>query len=204
VTALFNRLTGYAPKAGYKKLLVAPEHLRDGITQLIDREIDHAKAGHHAYIIIKINSLIDTDMTRKLYKASQAGVKIDMIVRGICGLRPGIPNLSENIHVRSIIGRFLEHSRIFYFWNNGQTEIYMGSADLMGRNLDRRVETVFPVEDETIKNFLLKDILEVQLADNKQARVLQSDGTWIRLQPKNGEVVLDCQHWTIGNRRPLE
>lgn len=201
VTVLFNRLTGYAPRAHYQKLFVAPEYLRERLTALIDREIAHAEAGKPARIIFKLNSLIDSGMTKRLYRASQAGVKVDLIVRGICGLRPGIVGISENIHVRSIIGRFLEHSRIFWFANDNHPEVYLGSADLMGRNLDRRVETVFPVEDEPLKELLLKEVLLIQLADNTRARVLQSDGTWVRLTPDPDSLPFDCQQWAIENSR---
>jgi polyphosphate kinase len=196
-TELFNRLTGYAPSASYKKLLVAPEHMRNQIEKLIDREIEHAKAGHKAYIIIKANSLTDEKMIRKIYQASQTGVKIDMIIRGICSLRPSIEGVSENIHVRSIIGRYLEHSRIYWFGNNGTPQVYVGSADLMDRNLNRRVETVFPIEDPNLKSQIYETILKVQLADNMRARVLQSDGSWIRLSPDKNETPLDSQRWAM-------
>jgi polyphosphate kinase len=201
VTELFNRLTGYAPKATYHKLLVAPEHLRPRMITLIEREIAHAQAGHNAHLIFKVNSLTDPTIIRKLYEAARAGVKIDIIARGICCLRPGVPDISENIHVRSIVGRFLEHSRIYWFANGGTPEVYVGSADLMNRNLSRRVETVFPIEDENWKTHILEEILKIQLADNVRARVLQADGSWIRLRPAADEYSLDSQQWAMERSR---
>ncbi|MBZ0319521.1 MAG: polyphosphate kinase 1 [Anaerolineae bacterium] len=201
VTELFNRLTGYAPKATYHKLLVAPEHLRPRMIAMIEREIAHAEAGRPAHIVFKVNSLTDPSIIRKLYEASFAGVKIDIIARGICCLRPNLPQVSENIHVRSIVGRFLEHSRIYWFTNGGQTEVYVGSADMMNRNLSRRVETVFPIEDKELKGVVWDEILQIQLADNTRARVLQSDGTWVRLHPAEGESALDSQQWAMERSR---
>ena len=142
MTEVFNFLTGYSNKRSYNALLVAPVGLRQGFKALIDREIEHAQAGRPARIIIKNNAVADQGMIKALYRASQAGVKVDMIVRGVCCLRPGIPGISDNIAVRSIVGRFLEHSRIYYFLNGGDEEVYIGSADLMERNLDRRVEVI--------------------------------------------------------------
>ena len=147
VTEVFNFLTGYSNKRSYNALLVAPVGLRQGFKALIDREIEHAQAGRPARIIIKNNAVADQGMIKALYRASQAGVKVDMIVRGVCCLRPGIPGVSDNISVRSIVGRFLEHSRIYYFLNGGDEEVYIGSADLMERNLDRRVEVICPIQD---------------------------------------------------------
>lgn len=199
---LFNRLTGYAPAASYKKLIVAPEHLREKFEDLISREIDHARAGRSARLIFKMNSLVDPRVIRLLYEASIAGVKIDLLVRGICGLRPGIKGISDNIRVTSIVGRFLEHSRIYYFANNGHSEIYMGSADLMPRNLDRRVETMYPIEDETIKRRVLDEILAMQMLDNVKVRELQPDGTYKRLSPKGRETPLHSQMWFLEQIRP--
>src|SRR5690606_3761584 len=162
---LFNRLTGYAPAAVYKRLLVAPEYLRDQFDALIKREIKHAQAGRDAHLIFKMNALVDAKLIRRLYEASMAGVKVDLLVRGICCLRPGVPGVSENIRVTSIVGRFLEHSRIYYFSNGGAEEIYMGSADLMPRNLDRRVETIFPVDSAEIKARIVEEILSIQMSD---------------------------------------
>lgn len=197
VSALFNRLTGYAPDASYETLLVAPEHMREGLEALIEREIEHARAGHEAYILIKANNLIDAKIIRKFYEASQAGVKIDMIIRGVCSLKPGIAGVSDNIRVHSIVGRFLEHARIYWFHNNGDPEVYSGSADLMDRNLNRRVETIFPIQDPELRREIYETILQVQLADNVRTRVLQPDGTWVRLSPQAEEEAVDSQVWAI-------
>ncbi|MBN1993981.1 MAG: polyphosphate kinase 1 [Anaerolineae bacterium] len=183
---LFNALTGYSKKEDYKKFLVAPLALRKRFAALIDREIKWAKKGEEARLIFKMNSLIDPGFIRHLYLASQAGVKIDLLVRGICGLRPGIPNLSHNIQIKSIVGRFLEHSRIYYFHNGNNPHIYLGSADLMPRNLNRRIETLFPIEDLALKQELI-EILEISWADNVNARVLQTDGSYVRLSPDGKE-----------------
>lgn len=182
LTDLFNSLTGYSRQQGYRKLLVAPVNLRDRMIELIQREATHAKAGKHARIVAKMNALIDPQIITTLYEASQAGVQIDLIVRGMCCLRPGLPGVSENIRVISIVGRFLEHSRIFYFHNQGQEEVYIGSADWMQRNLDRRVEVVVLVEDPAISKDL-QESLGIMLADNRQAWDLQPDGTYIQRQP---------------------
>jgi polyphosphate kinase len=183
LTDLFNYLTGYSRQDRYQKLLVAPVTLRDRMLALIQREIDHCKQEGQGRIVAKMNALVDAKIIAKLYEASQSGVKIDLIIRGICCLRPGIEGISDNIRVISIIGRFLEHSRIFYFHNNGQDEIYIGSADWMPRNLDRRVEAVVPIEDEAIAKDL-QEILGIMLADNRQAWELQSDGTYIQRHPE--------------------
>ncbi len=198
---LFNRLTGYAPGATYNKLLVAPEYLREQFEQLICREIGHARAGREARMILKMNALVDAKLIRLLYEASIANVKVDLLVRGICCLRPGIKGVSENIRVTSVVGRFLEHPRIYYFANGGHPEIYMGSADLMPRNLDRRVETIFPVEDEQIKVRLLDEVLRISMMDNVKARELQPDGTYKRLAPGDGEAPLDSQTWFMERAR---
>ncbi|WP_431627267.1 polyphosphate kinase 1 [Alkalinema pantanalense] len=185
LTDLFNYLTGYSRQRDYRKLVVAPVNLRDHILTLIQREIDHQRAGNQGRIVAKMNALVDPRIIRALYEASQAGVSIDLIIRGICCLKPGIAGVSENIRVISIIGRFLEHSRIFYFRNNGEEEILIGSADWMPRNLDRRVEAVVPVEDpELILD--LQEMLGVMLADNRQAWELQSDGRYVQRRPSNG------------------
>ncbi len=198
---LFNRLTGYAPGATYHKLLVAPEHLRERFEQLIRREIDHARAGREARMILKMNALVDAKLIRLLYEASMAGVQTDLLVRGICCLRPGLQDISENIRVTSVVGRFLEHPRIYYFANGGSPDIYMGSADLMPRNLDRRVETVFPVEDEQIKARLFDEVLRVSMMDNVKARELQPDGTYRRLAPADGAPAVDSQAWFMERAR---
>jgi polyphosphate kinase len=192
LTDLFNYLTGYSHQQTYRKLLVAPVNLRDRLLNLIHRETEHQKQGSPGRIIAKMNSLIDLDIMTALYEASQAGVQIDLIVRGICCLRPGLKQVSENIRVISIIGRFLEHSRIFYFHNQGQEEIFIGSADWRSRNLDRRVEAVAPIEDASIAKDL-KEILTVMLADHRQAWELQPDGHYIQRQPIPGQPQIGSQ-----------
>lgn len=179
---LFNYLTGYSRHHTYRKLLVAPSGLRNRMTELINREAAIAHQGDHARIVAKMNALVDPQMIATLYQASQAGVQIDLIVRGMCCLRPGVPGVSDNIRVISIVGRFLEHSRIFYFHNQGQEEIFIGSADWMTRNLDRRVEAVVPIEDPAIVKDL-QEILGIMLADNRQAWDLLPDGRYIQRHP---------------------
>ncbi len=192
LTDLFNYLTGYSRQQSYRKLLVAPVSLRDRITALIHREADYAREGHHARIVAKMNALIDPPIIAALYEASQAGVQIDLIIRGMCCLRPQLPGISDNIRVISIVGRFLEHSRIFYFHNLGEEEVFIGSADWMPRNLDRRVEAVVQVEDREIAKDL-EEILGVMLADNRHAWDLQSDGRYIQRHPVNNGPELDSQ-----------
>jgi polyphosphate kinase len=177
---LFNYLTGYSRQARYRKLLVAPVNLRKTMTELIRREIAHRQAGRPSGIIAKFNNLTDTSMIEELYAASREGVPINLIVRSISCLRPGMPEKSETIRVGSIVGRFLEHSRVYRFINGGNEEIYLGSADLMNRNLDRRVEVLFPIEDEKIKERIVREVLEPALSDNVKMRWLQMDGTYIR------------------------
>jgi polyphosphate kinase len=196
-TDLFNYLTGYSTKQDYQKLLVAPVNLREKLEGLIRREMEHAKNKHKARLILKANSLVDKHMIQLLYEASQAGVKIDLLVRGICSLIPGIKDVSENIRVVSVLGRYLEHSRIFYFYNNGDEEVYLGSADLMPRNLDHRVEVVFPVEREEHLRYLRDNVLETYLEDNMSARIMQSDGTYKRLHPSDKEKGVDVQSWLM-------
>ncbi|HIK53662.1 MAG TPA: polyphosphate kinase 1 [Synechococcales cyanobacterium M55_K2018_004] len=193
LTDLFNFLTGYSRQRSYRKLLVSPVNMRDRFLALIRREIDHQQEYGTGQIIAKMNSLVDPGMIRALYEASQAGVKIDLIIRGICCLRPGLQGVSENIRVISIVGRYLEHSRIFYFHNNGQEEVYIGSADWMPRNLDRRVEAIAPIEDASIRAEL-KQILETCLVDNRQAWDLQSDGTYIQRRPKSDADEVSAQN----------
>ncbi len=186
LTDLFNFLTGYSRQRSYRKLLVAPVNLRDRMTAMIRREIEHCRQGNTGRIVAKMNSLVDPKIIATLYEASQAGVQIDLIVRGICCLRPGVVGVSDNIRVISIVGRFLEHSRIYYFYNQGDEEVYIGSADWMRRNLDRRVEAITPVEDpEIIKD--LQEILAVMMADNRQAWELQPDGRYIQRQPEDAK-----------------
>jgi polyphosphate kinase len=186
LTDLFNFLTGYSLQKAYRQLLVAPLTLRDRMESLIRREIDHAQNGGKGKIIAKMNSLVDGKMIKLLYEASQAGVDIDLIVRGICCLVPGIPGVSENIRVISVIGRFLEHSRIFHFHNNGKPEYYIGSADWMPRNLDRRVEAITPVVEPKLTEEL-QDILDIMLADNRQAWDMNADGVFVQRLPAEGE-----------------
>jgi polyphosphate kinase len=182
LTDLFNFLTGYSRQKSYRQLLVAPVNLRERMIEMINREADNCRQGKAGRIVAKMNSLVDQEVIQALYQASQVGVEIDLIIRGICCLRPGLPKFSDNIRVISIIGRFLEHSRIFYFHNNGKEEIYIGSADWMTRNLSRRVEAVTPIESsELFKD--LQEILGVMLADNRKAWELQSDGTFIQRKP---------------------
>jgi len=196
-TDLFNFLTGYSAQSEYRKLLVAPVNLRQKINGLIKREIEHAKKGHKARLIFKLNSIVDTGIIELLYEASQAGVKMDLFVRGMCGLRPGIKGVSENIRVVSVVGRYLEHSRIFHFHNGGKDEIYLGSADLMDRNLNRRVEVVFPVENPEHIKYLRDDVLAAYFLDNTRARIMKSDGTYTRLHPKEKEEKIDIQEWLM-------
>lgn len=181
LTDLFNFLTGYSKQKVFRKLLVAPVTMRDRMIAMIEREAEHSRNGSTGRIVAKMNSLVDVPIIEALYKASQAGVKIDLILRGICSLRPNVEGISDNIRVISIIGRFLEHSRIFYFHNNGDEEIYIGSADWMGRNLSRRVEAITPVEDRNLLK-QLQEILGIMLSDNQQSWELQSDGSYIRRQ----------------------
>ncbi len=197
VSLLFNTLTGYSRNSEYKRLLVAPLHLRKGMLERIAREVDAHREHGNGYLAFKINALVDPEIIRALYRASQAGVRIDLLVRGICCLRPGLPDISETIRVRSIVGRFLEHSRIFYFANGGQEEMYLGSADMMQRNLDGRVETLFPIEDPTLRVAILERVLKPQLADTVNARELHSDGTYTRVAPEPGEPPFDSQAWFI-------
>ncbi|MFN6564665.1 MAG: polyphosphate kinase 1 [Nostoc sp. ChiSLP01] len=182
ITDLFNFLTGYSRQKSYREVLVAPVNMRDRFLALIRREIENVQKGFSGRIVAKMNSLVDPEIIATLYEASRAGVQIDLIVRGICCLRPGLKDISENIHIISIVGRFLEHSRIYYFHNNTQEEIYIGSADWMRRNLDRRVEVITPIKDSDIAKDL-QEILGIMLADNRQAWELQADGTYIQRRP---------------------
>jgi polyphosphate kinase len=197
VTEVFNSLTGYSNKRSYNALLVAPIGLRQGVRALIEREIEHAKAGRPARIIIKNNGLADAAMIRALYRASQAGVRVDMIVRGLCCLRPGIPGISDRISVRSIVGRFLEHSRLYSFENGGSPELYIGSADLMERNLDRRVEVLCPIADPALREHLRDTVLEALLSDTHRAWLLQTDGRYNRAQPPDGVAPLNSQKFLL-------
>ena len=197
ITEVFNSLTGYSNRRSYNSLLVAPVGLRQGIRALVEREIEHAKAGRPARIIIKNNAVADHGMIKILYRASQAGVPIDMIVRGVCCLRPGIPGISDRIQVRSIVGQFLEHSRIYYFENGGAPEVYIGSADLMERNLDRRVEVLCPILDPAMRQLLRDAVLEVLLSDTDRAWTLQTDGTYTRAAAPEGVPPLNSQRFLL-------
>lgn len=190
---LFNFLTGYSRQKEYRQLMVAPVNLRDRMIALIKREAEHGRAGRPARIIVKINRLADLDVIHALYEAAQAGVKIDLIVRGICMLRPGVPGLSETITVRSVVGRLLEHSRVYYFANGGDEELYTGSADWMPRNFDRRVEVITPVYNPKLKKHLKDVVLASYLKDNVKARRLMPDGTYERVQRAPGEDAFDGQ-----------
>ncbi|MGA7731168.1 MAG: hypothetical protein WCD37_07825, partial [Chloroflexia bacterium] len=175
--------------------LVAPITLRAGVLALIEREIKQHREHGGGRLIFKMNSLVDPAIIEALYRASGAGVQVDLLVRGICCLRPGVPKVSEQIRVISVVGRFLEHSRIYYFRNGGKEELFMGSADLMPRNLDNRVETLFPIEDDGIRSYVINDMLSAYMRDNVRARVLQPDGSYIRLHPPDGVPAFDAQAW---------
>ncbi|MGN6362191.1 MAG: RNA degradosome polyphosphate kinase, partial [Thermomicrobiales bacterium] len=196
VSDLFNYLTGYSAQRQFRKLIVAPSNLRHQLDELIEREAAH---GEHGHLIFKMNALVDSEMIETLYRAARAGVTIDLIVRGACCLRPGVPGVSDRIRVVSIIGLFLEHSRVFYFANGekgreeGRDAIYLGSADLMPRNLNRRVEVLFPLEAPALKAQVRDYILPLLLNDNVKARILQPDGAYLRRQPAPGERDIDAQ-----------
>lgn len=201
-TELFNYLTGYSNQREYRKFLVAPVNLRQGLLDLIEREIEH---GENGYIIAKSNSLVDPKIIRALYQASQAGVKVDLIIRGICCLRPGLPHISENIRVFSIIGRYLEHARVYYFQNIDNPTMYIGSADLMPRNIDRRVEVLFPIENPALLQNIVDNVLQIYLRDTAKAHVLQSNGEYI---PRNtlveeGEPLFNSQKWFMEHELPV-
>jgi len=201
---LFNYLTGYSDKSDYRKLLVAPINLRSRMEELIRREIEHQKNGDQGCLVFKMNALADKGIIRLLYEASQAGVKVDLIVRGICCLRPGVPGVSDNIRVRSIVGRFLEHSRIYYFRNRGDDEVYLGSADMMPRNLNSRVEILFPIETRAMIRRLRDEILAVYLSDNVRARLMRSDGSYYMASPEAGKPVVDAQQHFLDLRTVSE
>jgi polyphosphate kinase len=192
---LFNFLTGYSQQTEYRQLLVAPVNMREKLLNLIKRESEHKLNGKDARIIIKVNSLTDVEIINELYKASEIGVKISLIIRGICMLKPGIPKISENIKVISIVGRFLEHSRIFYFANGGNDEVYIGSADLMQRNLNRRVEVIVPIKDTRLRQHIKEEILGVYLKDNSNSKMLLNDGNYEKIMPSNDEVFNAQRHF---------
>jgi polyphosphate kinase len=193
VTMLFNYLTGYAELPQWRKLIVAPSRMLAFMLEKIDREIAHQKAGKKARIAAKLNGLLEPQVVQALYRASQAGVKIDMVCRGVCALRPGVPGVSETVRVASVVDRFLEHSRVYYFENAGDPEVFIGSADWMDRNLLRRVEVVFPVEQPDLKARLIDEVLAISLADNVKARELQPDGSYKRVRPADGQPAVRSQ-----------
>ncbi|MBZ5580492.1 MAG: NAD(P)H-dependent oxidoreductase subunit E, partial [Acidobacteriia bacterium] len=204
---VFSFLTAYAEHPDYAPMLVAPLDLAEKCMSLIEREAEHARMGRPARMIVKINSLVDKNIVQALYRASQAGVDIEMLVRGICSLRPGIRGLSDRIRVRSIVGRFLEHSRIFYFENGGEPEVYLGSADWMPRNLHERVEVLFPLKNPLLRDRVVHEILAAYLADNVKARFLQKDGRYLRpwqspkgrsKRPPRGPAAFSAQDFLIG------
>ena len=197
ISEVFNSLTGYSSKRSYNALLVAPIGLRQGLRALVEREIEHAKAGRPARLVFKNNAVADQAMIKILYRASQAGVAVDMLVRGVCCLRPGIPGISDRIKVRSIVGQFLEHSRIYYFENGGSPEVYIGSADLMERNLDRRVEVLCPVLDASVRQMIRDAVLEVLLSDTDRAWELQTNGSYVRAVPPEGVPPLNSQRFLL-------
>jgi polyphosphate kinase len=204
VADLFNALTGYSRQESFRKLLVAPGNLREEILRRIKREVHRHRDHGDGYLAFKMNALVDKRCILALYDASQAGVRIDLQVRGMCALKPGIPGLSETITVTSIVGRFLEHARIFYFRNGGKDEVLLGSADLMPRNLDRRVEVVFPIESPRLRKRIVEEILEVHLRDTKQARRLLPDGTYERVLPAEGSEPFGSQEWLMEHWRGLD
>jgi polyphosphate kinase len=191
-TDLFNLLTGYSLKEDWHKFLVAPQTLRSGLLRHIHKCVHHHSAEHPSHIILIINNLVDSQMIRALYEASNKGVKIEIIVRGVCCLRPGLKGFSENITVKSIVGRFLEHSRVYYFKHHDKSEIFIGSADLMNRNLSRRVEVVFPLENAEVKE-RVRNIVQYMLDDNVKSRYLDKDGNYTRPHLKEDAPVIDAQ-----------
>jgi polyphosphate kinase len=196
---LFNFLTGYSKQNSYRKFLVAPVNLRQHLLKFLEREIEHGADGR---IILKLNSLVDEEIISTLYRASQAGVKIDLIVRGVCCLRPDVKGVSENIRVISIVGRFLEHSRIYYFGNKGQEDLYVGSADLMPRNIDRRVEVLFPIESPALQREIIDNIIQAYLHDSRKGHWLQPDGRYIPAasQADENQEPFSSQSWFMNGR----
>jgi polyphosphate kinase len=199
-TDLFNYLTGYSAKTRFRKLLVAPINLRERMTELVEREMKLAKGGREARLIFKMNALTDKGMIQQLYRASQAGVKIELICRGMCCLRPGVPGVSDNIRVVSIVGRFLEHSRIYFFNNGGDHEIYIGSADVMTRNIDRRVEVLFPLQDQRLIRQVREDILGAYLGDTVKARELLTTGAYEWVRPRKDQAQFSAQAVLLNHR----
>jgi len=199
---IFNYLTGYSKQEQYRKFLVAPVNLRKRMLEFIEQETGHGTKG---YIALKLNSLVDAKIISALYRASQSGVKVDLIVRGICCLRPGLPDISENIRVLSIVGRFLEHSRIYYFQNRGQPDLYIGSADMMPRNIDRRVEVLFPICDTLLRQEIFENIFQVYIKDTRKGSWLQGDGTYVPAGDwsRGDASVFNSQEWFLDGRVTL-
>jgi polyphosphate kinase len=197
ITDVFNVLTGFAEQVDYRKLWVAPHGLRASLIENIRQETESHRRHGNGHIVMKMNSLVDRETIQALYAASQAGVKIDLIIRGICCLRPGVEGWSETIHVRSLVGRFLEHSRVYYFENNGDPNVFIGSADVMERNLDRRVEVITPVESRELIHHLRQNVLAMYMRDTFNARCLQPDGTWVLVTPEEGDEPFDVQAWFL-------
>ncbi|MGE5403152.1 MAG: polyphosphate kinase 1 [Ignavibacteriales bacterium] len=197
VSDIFNYLTGYSSQKDFRKLFVAPINMKEKFLRLIGREIENVKAGGKGHLIFKLNSLVDPILISALYEASNCGVKIDLVIRGICCLVPNVPGLSDNIRVTSIVGRYLEHSRVYYLYNNGNEEIYLSSADLMPRNLYRRVEIAFPLEDESLKQYLIKTLLNVSLKDNVKARILMPNGKYVLPEIADGAKKINSQEWLM-------
>ena len=193
VQDLFNVMTGCGIIDEYRSLFVSPKGMRPNLVRLIEEEIELHKKSGNGHIILKCNQLVDPGIVRLLYKASQAGVRVECIVRGICAIRPGVPGVSETISVRSIVGRLLEHARVYYFRHGGDERMYVGSADLMPRNLNGRIEVLAPVTDSDLRANILDQIIRPQLNDNIHAWVLQSDGSYVKLQPKSGEAIYNSQ-----------
>jgi polyphosphate kinase len=200
VADLFNALTGYSRVHSYRSLMVAPVSIRKGLFERIEREIELHRRTGGGHIIFKINALVDKDCIDILYRASEAGVRVELQVRGICCLRPGVPGMSENITVSTIVGRFLEHPRIFYFRNGGEEEVFLGSADLMPRNLDRRVEVIFPINDHIIRRSIIDTILNVYMKDTVNMRILNPDGNYTRVKLQPGVTPCNAQGWLIAHR----
>ena len=199
VADIFNYLTGYSKQTDFKKLIVAPIDMRHKFLEKINREIENVKAGREGKLIFKLNSIVDPALISAMYEASTAGVQIKLIVRGICCLVPGLEGVSENIEVRSIVGRYLEHSRVYYFYNNGEEEIYLSSADFMQRNLDRRVEIAFPVEDQKLKDEINRTLIKASMKDNVKARILCSDMSYHKIEPEPGAKLVDSQEWLMNH-----
>jgi len=200
LTKLFNQLSGYAPKAKFRRLLVAPTSVRAGLIDLIDAQADRAREGKEAWIKFKLNSVVDENIIDALYRASQAGVQVDLVVRGICAMRAGVPGLSENIRIRSVLGRFLEHSRLYAFHGEDEPVVYIGSADLMHRNLDRRIEALISIADSTQRELLIENI-DLAMADDIAAWELRADGSWERSKATADVPLRDLQSMYI-KRQP--